>query len=126
MLPSFIKGMEQKRTIGKGKAGMLARPHKCCKVCGLLWDRKFVDPRTDIAIQPDNCGVCDGKLQQGLIAFVCGDMYAFAEAPADGYLNDFKGSMIHVSPNVMEEISKHVKLQKKDAGETPQDDPEKN
>ena len=50
MLPSFIKGMEQKRTIGKGKAGMLARPHKCCKVCGLLWDRKFVDPRADIAI----------------------------------------------------------------------------
>ena len=119
MLPSFIKGMAKKRAFGRGKPAQVRRPQKVCKVCGLLHDHALLSPNADLEIKPANCPPCQKMLDDGQIALVCGDKYAFATSPK---LSDWAGKIVHVSPHVMEAIEKeygNVKTKKPEGDDAP-------
>jgi len=105
MLPSFIKGMAKKRTIGRGAPTLTRRPKKVCKVCGLLWDYKLLKVSEETNIESVNCEVCQKQLDDGCAALVCGEKYAFIKSNS---LQDWAGTIQRVSPNVMDAIEKEL------------------
>lgn len=112
MLPSFVQGMEKKRALGKGKAVQIPRPTKVCKVCGLLFDKVMAAPSKEMDIHPTYCDRCDKELKSGCTAIVCGDLFAFVTSSK---LMDKAGEVMHVSPNVMEAISKQYAVKKRES-----------
>jgi hypothetical protein len=103
MLPSMIKGLAKKKIVGKGVPCQIKRPRKVCTVCGLLYDHTMAKPTDDLEIKPAPCHSCQEALDAGQIALVCGDEYAFATDPK---LADWKGTIVRISPYVMEAVKK--------------------
>ena len=103
MLPSFMRGLAHKKSVGKGKPVPAPRATKMCPICADGYDKKNLpaDDRSNPEIK--NCPKCQAHLDSGLAAFVCGDHYAFAMSPK---LSDMAGEIIQVSPHVMKVLKK--------------------
>lgn len=106
-LPSLKKGIKNGAILGKGK---VSKPRKMCKVCGKLWDHIRVTAGTEVKVVGDFCGRCDGSLKDGMIALVHADKYAFVRS--NGLLDDFKGTILHVSAHVMDNVERHINGEK--------------
>jgi len=110
-LPSLKKGIKEGKLFGKGK---VSKPRKMCKVCGTLWDHVRVTAETEVKVRGEFCASCDVKLKAGMIALVYSDRYAFVRSK--GNLDDFKGTLLHVSEHVMDTLEKHLNEQKNKDG----------
>lgn len=110
IMPSFIAGMAKKKTVGKGITPMLRRPKKVCPVCGLLYEHKFMKASDETDIKTQNCQPCQKQLDDGCVALVCGDKFAFVKTQA---LEDFAGQIKQISPYVMAAVEKHYGSQDK-------------
>jgi len=104
LLPNLKKGLKDGSLRGRGKPGLVTKPRKMCKVCGKLWDHIRVQSGTQTTVQGDFCAECEPKLKAGMIAVVWQDKYAFVES--GGKLEDFKGTILHVSEEVWKELEK--------------------
>lgn len=114
-LPSLKKGLRDGTLRGKGKPGMVRKPRKMCKVCGLLWD--YISMRADAQskVMGEFCLECDARLKEGMIALTWADKYAFVTSSAA--LNDYRGSIVHVSDHVWKAIEVNYKEQIKTKGD---------
>lgn len=119
MLPSFVKGMQEKALSGKGKEtiGIVRVPKKCCKVCASTFDFHMVKPSQKVELESSICVDCQKRLDDKWIAFVCDNLYAFVK-PTNNRFNDMEGQIVPISPHVMAEIGKtfHVSVKDKITG----------
>ena len=100
MLPSFIQGLSEKKVVGKGLP-VSKRPRKACVICGTLYDHAFVKASEETSMGTGRCPKCQGLLDCGYAAIVCGDMFAFLKHKE---LADWGGTIKQVSPQVMTAI----------------------
>jgi hypothetical protein len=120
MMPSFIKGLNKKKIVGKGIPSLIRRPQKVCQVCGLLWDHAMLKATDDVHIKTQLCDSCQNMMASGCSALVCGDEYAFVKSYG---LEDWAGTIKQVSAHVMASVKKthhEVKERSKDAPEPPE------
>lgn len=111
MLPSFIKGLRDRKIVGKGKPILTPRPTKCCGICGSMHAEKMMRRDVEIQIVPEHCPRCLELLASHHTAFVCGDKFVFRETAPD--LKDFDGQVIRVGPHVMDELEKRFSVQQR-------------
>lgn len=105
MLPSFVKGLEEKRSIGRGTPVHL-KPRKMCKVCGRMWDK--VSTKEDVLLEGAVCETCAAMFKDGCVALVCGDQFAFAKSES---LKDLAGEIITIQPHNFEKIQKQFEAE---------------
>ena len=99
-LPDFVEQREQKRIFAGQKPVSKARAHKVCRVCGRLFDFRIIE-KTDlpeIGICPEKC---QKELDNGYIAFISANQYAFGESKS---LSDLSGTVVECSPRVMQAL----------------------
>lgn len=123
LLPSFKKGIKDGTLRGKGKPGMVSRPRKMCRVCGKLWDNVMVRAGSNHPVMADLCADCDARLKAGDIAITWRDKYMFAASK--GALEDFRGSVLHVSDETWQALEFEYKdqVKTKTKEESPKDEP---
>lgn len=97
---SYMKAKDEGIRIAKGKVQQVLRPRKFCKICGLTFDRVFMDPNADIELQPEICKKCDGELKEGWIALVSHKEAQPIWIRGTGDLEKYRGSILHVSHEV--------------------------
>jgi hypothetical protein len=108
MLPSFAKGIVEKKTLGKGNKVHAVKPkvpRKICKVCALAFDH--VEGTEPLPLTPSKCEKCDAMLKQGYIAFISGDRYIFAKSKA---MADQAGEILKISEPVFEKLAKQFEV----------------
>jgi Zn-finger nucleic acid-binding protein len=108
MLPSFMRGLAHKKSVGKGKSVRVPRATKMCPICADGYEKKNLPPDDRSNPEIKNCPACQAQLDAGSAAFVCGDYYAFGMSPQ---LADMAGQIIQVSPHVMEALKKEFNAQ---------------
>lgn len=115
MLPSFMKGLAHKKSVGRGKPVPTPKATKLCPICADGYEKKNLPPQDNTSPDIVNCPKCQAQLDAGSAAFVCGDWYVFAMSPR---LSDMVGKIVHVSPHVMEALKKEfdAKPRKDSAG----------
>lgn len=101
MLPSFVKGMKEKRAVGKGKPVGVMKARKVCPVCSKLYDKIWTS--ADIILESKNCERCQEFFDDGCIALVCGDKFAFVKSPRFATIPQ---KIVHLSPQNMEKVQK--------------------
>lgn len=103
-LPSFIAGMETKKTVGKGRKISIPappKPRQICRVCSKAFDYAHVEG--DSEMKPGLCDTCEPMLKQGCVALISSDKYAFVKSPR---LADMAGQIIPISHQNMEKVLK--------------------
>lgn len=101
MLPSFAKGVREKRVFGRGKAVPVMKARKVCPVCSALFDK--INTTGDVLLETKNCERCQRYFDDGCIALVCGDEYAFVKSES---LKDLPEKIVRLQPFNMEKIKK--------------------
>jgi hypothetical protein len=96
-MATYMDAKDKGARIAKGKVHQVLRPRKFCKVCGALWDRKFVDPDVDTEMEGDICKKCDGMLKEGYVAVVCAKEPTAIWMRGVDELKPYSGSIMHVS-----------------------------
>lgn len=117
MMPSFTAGMVEKQTIGKGHKSPLAKlkenppkPTLVCEVCSLLFAFKT---GFDGEIKSSVCRECQKQLDEGLIALVSDDRYAFGSSTS---LPDMAGKIVHIKTETMDKLQATYNTKKKSNG----------
>jgi len=101
MLPSLIKGLAEKKAIGRGKRVAPRRPWKCCAVCCDIYEYK--ESFEEVTLENGHCPKCDGLLKEGYVAFVSGDKFAFGKSDR---LKDKAGEVMAISLETMAKLEK--------------------
>lgn len=99
-LPDFVEHEEEKRIFAGQKPVSKSRAHKCCKVCGKLFDYRIIENTVlpDLAV----CSKCQKELDNGWIALVSANYFAFIKSAS---LKDWAGTIReNVSPEVMQKL----------------------
>ena len=102
-MPSFIKGLVNKKIIGKGKPLQVLKPRQCCKVCGLLFDKALMPADQEQTIVQSLCETCGPLLKAGYIAFVYGSDYAIVKTDK---FPEWNGKIVHTHETEMQGIKK--------------------
>jgi hypothetical protein len=104
-LPGFVQQQEEKRIFRGGKPISKSRAHKCCKVCGKLFDFRMIEPTLpELAV----CEKCQKELDKGYIAFTSTNNYCFAKSKS---LDDLKGTVQEISQDVMAKLQDCFELE---------------
>lgn len=109
----MVKGLQDKSIGGKGQKVAAKYPHKVCLVCHAAFDFREGEPIDKEKLiekehLQDPCADCKTKLDEGYIAFVHGDRFAFAKSQM---LKDMAGTVQHLSANVFETLATQFKLE---------------
>lgn len=106
-LPDFVEQREEKRIFAGQKPVSKSRAHKCCKICGKLFDFRIIE--STVLPELAACSKCQKELDGGWTALVSANVYAFIKSPS---LADWAGSIQeNVSPEVMQKLQDHYKLE---------------
>lgn len=105
MLPSFAKGIAEKKAMGKGRKENPRVPRSVCPVCGTGFD---FGPQVAALPKPDPCVSCKRDLDAGYTAFICDDRYIIAKS---AMLADMAGKIMQLSPPVFERMAKEYEAQ---------------
>ena len=96
-MQTYMQAKDKGVRMAKGKVQQVLRPRKFCKVCGALWDRKFVDPADDTEMESAICAKCDGMLKEGYVAVVCAQEPTAIWMRGVDEIENWAGSIMHVS-----------------------------
>lgn len=98
-MPGFVKAMAQGKLKGGGIPVPSNKPRKTCPVCCTFYD--FITCLGHVPVEQKYCKDCQAMLQQGYVALIAGDRYAFVKCDA---LKDWAGTTKRVSPGVFLQI----------------------
>lgn len=107
-MTSFMSGKNKGKEFRRGKPSQIHKPTKWCPICADVYEKKLVSAQDNTNPETKNCPKCQAQLDAGMAAFVCGDRYAFGMSPK---LTDMAGSIVQVSPHVMEALEKEFNVQ---------------
>jgi hypothetical protein len=100
MLPHLANGILEGKVGGKGRSiAPEKRPRKLCTICLARYD--FATMGEDFLPTSGICDRCQGLLDDGYIAFVCGGEVAFAKHP---HLADMAGTIQKINSETFEKI----------------------
>lgn len=115
MIPSFIRGLAQKRAVGKGKAVLVMRDSKVCTICGAAHTRISLPASPEFIPEGEPCPRCQALLDQGCCAVCCGNEFAIFKPPP-GLLQDWVGKVNEIGPQVMAAIKNKFNPMRGNAG----------
>lgn len=108
MLPSFAKGVVERKVTGKGRKvgtpNVVVRPTKVCTICLTTFD--FKESMEDSALTSEHCVRCASLLREGYIAFTSGKRFAFAKSKS---MEDLAGTVVKLSTEVFDKLEAHYK-----------------
>ena len=108
MLPTLNPGLSSGSIGGKGRKISIpqeTRATKVCKVCMCGFDKKAVS--SEHPITPGICESCQTTLDEGYVALVSAEKYAFVRSER---LKDLAGQVINISGPGMEKIQKEYEV----------------